>query len=195
MALVRTALDWLSERTRVTPTDWVLGIEARVRALLSDGEAADRWYRESLERLGRTPIRAELGRSHLLYGEWLRRQRRRTESRDQLRTAHRMLEEMGMRAFADRARRELRAAGEAARPRTAPGARAAGSSHGLTSQEAEVARLARDGLSNPEIGARLFISPRTAAYHLSSVFTKLGISSRSQLHRVLPADPGAVRLQ
>jgi DNA-binding CsgD family transcriptional regulator len=195
MTLVQEALDWLSERTRVTPTEWVLGIEARVRALLSDGEAADRWYRESLERLGRTPVRAELARSHLLYGEWLRRQRRRAESRDQLRTAHRMLKEMGMQAFADRARRELRAAGEAARPRTASPARATGTSHGLTPQEAEVARLARDGLSNPEIGARLFISPRTAAYHLSSVFTKLGISSRSQLHRVLPADPGAVRLQ
>jgi DNA-binding CsgD family transcriptional regulator len=195
MTLVQAALDWLSERTRVTPTEWVLGIEARVRALLGVGEAPDRCYRESVERLGRTPIRAELARSHLLYGEWLRRQRRRTEARDQLRTAHRMLEEMGMQAFADRARRELRAAGEAARKRTAPAARATAPSDGLTAQEAQVARLARDGLSNPEIGARLFISPRTAAYHLSSVFTKLGISSRSQLYRVLPGDPGAVALR
>ena len=117
---------------------------------------------------------------------------RRAEARVQLRTAHRMLDAMGMKAFADRARRELRAAGEAARPRTAPAARSTGTSDGLTAQEAEVARLARDGLSNPEIGAWLFIGPRTAAYRLSSVFTKLGISSRGQLHRVLPGDPDAV---
>jgi DNA-binding CsgD family transcriptional regulator len=195
MTLVQAALDWLSERTRVTPTGWVLGIEARVRALLSDDEAADRWYRESVERLGRTQVRAELARSHLLYGEWLRRQRRRSDARVQLRTAHRMLEDMGIAAFADRARRELRAAGEATRKHTAPAARAPGTGDGLTPQEAEVARLARDGLSNPEIGARLFISPRTAAYHLSSVFTKLGISSRSQLHRVLASEPAAAPLR
>jgi DNA-binding CsgD family transcriptional regulator len=188
-ALVQAALDWLSERTRVTRTEWVLGIEARVRALLSDGEAGDVWYRESVERLGRTRVRAELARSHLLYGEWLRRQRRRSEAREQLRTAHRMLEDMGMGAFAERARRELRATGETARKRTTPAARTAGVSELLTAQEAQVAWLARDGLSNPEIGARLFISPRTAKYHLSSVFTKLGISSRSQLDRVLPAGP------
>jgi AAA ATPase domain len=106
LTLVRTALEWLSERTRVTPAEWVLGIEARVRALLSDGETADRLYRESIDRLARTSVRAELARSHLLYGEWLRRQRRRTDAREQLRTAHRMLEEMGMQAFAERARRE-----------------------------------------------------------------------------------------
>jgi DNA-binding CsgD family transcriptional regulator len=188
MALVQAALDWLSERTRATPTAWVLGIEARVRALLSDGPAADRWYRESVERLGQTRVRAELARSHLLYGEWLRRQRRRAEAREQLRTAHRMLEEMGMQAFAERARRELRATGETARARTVPAARAAGAGAALTAQEAQVARLAREGLSNPEIGARLFISPRTAQFHLSNVFTKLGITSRSQLDRVLPAD-------
>jgi DNA-binding CsgD family transcriptional regulator len=182
----------MSERTRVTRTEWALGIEARIRALLSDGEAADGFYRESVERLGRTPVRAELARSHLLYGEWLRRQRRRGEAREQLRTACRMLEEMGMAAFAGRARRELRATGETARKRTAPAVRAAGAGETLTAQEAQVARLARDGLSNPEIGARLFISPRTVAYHLSSVFTKLGISSRSQLHRVLPRDPDPV---
>jgi DNA-binding CsgD family transcriptional regulator len=187
--LVQAALDWLSERTRVTPTEWVLGIEARVRALLSDGEAADRSYRESVERLGRTRVRAEQARSHLLYGEWLRRQGRRMDAREQLRTARRLLEEMGMAAFAERARRELRATGETGRTRAAPAASAAGASAGLTAQEAQVARLAREGLSNPEIGARLFISPRTAQYHLSHVFTKLGISSRSQLDRVLPADP------
>jgi DNA-binding CsgD family transcriptional regulator len=189
VAAVRAALDWLSERTRATPTEWVLGIEARVRALLSEDQAADRWYQESVERLGRTRVRAELARSHLLYGEWLRRQGRRMDAREQLRTAHRMLEEMGMEAFAERARRELRATGETVRRRTVPAARTAGATDTLTAQEAQVARLARDGLSNPEIGARLFISPRTAAYHLSNVFTKLGISSRSQLDRVLPAVP------
>jgi DNA-binding CsgD family transcriptional regulator len=188
-ALVRAALDWLCGRTRVTRTEWVLGIEARVRALLSDGEVAERWYRESVERLGQTPIKAELARSHLLYGEWLRRQGRRMDAREQLRTAHQMLEEMGMSAFADRARRELAATGETARKRAGPAARAGGAGEALTAQEAQVARLARDGLSNPEIGARLFISPRTAQYHLSNVFAKLGISSRSQLDRVLPADP------
>jgi DNA-binding CsgD family transcriptional regulator len=103
-----------------------------------------------------------------------------------------MLAEMGMQAFAERARRELQATGETARKRTAPAARTAGASAALTAQEAQVARLARDGLSNPEIGARLFISPRTAKYHLSSVFTKLGISSRGQLHGVLPSDPDTV---
>jgi DNA-binding CsgD family transcriptional regulator len=123
----------------------------------------------------------------LLYGEWLRRERRRAEAREQLRTAHRMLEEMGMEAFAERARRELRATGETVGTRTVS-ARAAGAGAALTPQEAHVARLAREGLSNPEIGARLFISPRTAQYHLSNVFTKLGITSRNQLDRVLPAD-------
>ena len=173
----------------MTPTEWMLGIEARVRALLSEGEVAERWYRESVERLDRTRVRAELARSHLLYGEWLRRQGRRMDAREQLRTAHQMLEEMGMSAFADRARRELAATGETARKRAGPAARASGAGEALTVQEAQVARLARDGLSNPEIGARLFISPRTAQYHLSNVFAKLGISSRSQLNRVLPADP------
>ncbi|MDT7671890.1 MAG: hypothetical protein QOC74_4673, partial [Pseudonocardiales bacterium] len=189
VAAVRAVLEWLCERTRVTATDWLLGIEARVRALLCADHGADGFYRESVQRLGRTPIRAELARSHLLYGEWLRRQGRRADARGQLRTAHQMLDAMGMAAFAERARGELRATGETARKRTAPPTRTAGASEALTAQEARVARLARDGLSNPEIGARLFISPRTAKYHLSSVFTKLGISSRSQLDRVLPASP------
>jgi DNA-binding NarL/FixJ family response regulator len=170
----------------------VLGIEARVRALASDGAAADGFYRESVELLGRTQVRAQLARSRLLYGEWLRRERRRAEAREQLRTAHRMLEEMGMGAFAERARRELAATGETARKRTAPAARTAAASETLTAQEAQVARLACDGLSNPEIGARLFISPRTVSYHLSNAFTKLGISSRSQLHRVLPSDSDTI---
>jgi DNA-binding CsgD family transcriptional regulator len=193
VATVQAALDWLSERTRVTPTDWVLGIEARIRALLSDGEAAERCYRESVERLGRTRVRDQLARSHLLYGEWLRRKGRRMDAREHLRAAHQMLDTMGMSAFAERARRELRATGETARPRTVPAARAAGASEPLTAQEAQVARLARDGLSNPEIGVRLFISARTVQYHLSKVFTKLGISSRGQLYLVLPGDPDTIR--
>jgi DNA-binding CsgD family transcriptional regulator len=185
--LVRAALDWLSERTRVTPTEWALGIETLIRALLSEGETADRLYRESIDRLGRTRLRAELARSHLLYGEWLRRERRRADAREQLRTAYDMLDAMGIGAFAERARRELAATGETARKRTAE---ATGE---LTAQEAQVARLARDGLSNPEIGARLFISARTVQYHLGKVFTKLAISSRSQLDRALPADPDTAR--
>ena len=180
VALLRAALEWLSERTRVTPTEWALGIEARVRALLGEGEAADRWYRESIEHLDRTRVRAQLARAHLLYGEWLRRERRRGEAREQLRTAHEMLAAMGMAAFAERARRELQATGETARKRTVE------ITVELTAQEAQVARLAREGLSNPQIGARLFISTRTVQYHLGKVFAKLGITSRSQLDQALP---------
>ena len=187
VALVEAALAWLTERIRVTPTDWALGIEAQVRALLSEGEDAERCYRESIERLGRTRVRAQLARAHLLYGEWLRRERRPGQAREQLRTAYQMLEAMGIGAFAERARRELAAAGEAAHKRVIEPVVE------LTAQEAQVARLARDGLSNPEIGARLFISTRTVQYHLGKVFTKLGINSRSQLHRVLPADADLVR--
>jgi DNA-binding CsgD family transcriptional regulator len=183
MKLVRAALEWLGERTAVTPSDWSLGIQARVRAFLSQGEAAESLYRESIDRLGRTRLRAELARSHLLYGEWLRRGRRRADAREQLRTAYAMLDAMGIGAFAERARRELAATGETARKRTVE------TSGQLTAQETQIARLARDGLSNPEIGARLFISARTVQYHLGKVFTKLGISSRSQLDRVLPGDP------
>jgi len=182
VALVRATLEWLSERTRLTPTNWVVGIESRVRALLSAGEEADSFYRDSIDKLSRTRIRAELARTHLLYGEWLRRERRRLDAREQLRTAHDMLEAMGIEAFAERARRELQATGETALKRTA------GTRTGLTAQEAQIARLARDGLSNPEIGARLFISTRTVQYHLSKVFAKLDISSRSQLDRPLPGD-------
>jgi DNA-binding CsgD family transcriptional regulator len=185
--LVRAALDWLSERTPVTSSDWAAGIEARVRALLSEGEAAENLYRESISQLRQNIVRADLARSHLLYGEWLRRERRRADAREQLRTAHSMLEEMGIEAFADRARRELAATGETARKRTL------NTTAQLTVQEAQVARLARDGLSNPEIGARLFLSARTVQYHLSKVFAKLGISSRGQLHRVLPGDPATAQ--
>jgi DNA-binding CsgD family transcriptional regulator len=180
------ALARLAEMTSASGTDWALGIEARCRALLSEGEAADRLYRESIERLASTRLRPDLARAHLLYGEWLRRERRRTEARGQLRTAHGMFEAMGMEAFADRAGRELRATGETARKRTA----AAGNAE-LTAHEAQIARLARDGLTNPEIGARLFLSPRTVQYHLGNVFAKLGISSRRQLDRFLPGGPTA----
>lgn len=173
-------LDQLTEMTRATGTDWALGIEARSRALLSDTGEAEELYRAAIERLGATRMRTELARAHLLYGEWLRRQRRRIDARVQLRTAHSMLDAMGMEAFAERAGRELRATGETARKRSA----AATGKH-LTAQEVQIARLARDGLSNPEIGARLFISARTVQYHLRKVFTKLDIRSRSQLDRVL----------
>jgi DNA-binding CsgD family transcriptional regulator len=189
VALVKAVLAWLSERARVTPTEWALGTEAGVRALVSDGEAAEGLYRESIDRLGRTRVRAQLARAHLLYGEWLRRHRRRTDAREQLGTAHDMLEAMGIEAFAKRARRELAAAGETVRKRTADTGRQ------LTAQEAQIARLACDGLSNPEIGARLFLSARTVQYHLSKVFTKLDISSRSQLDQVLPADPASTTPQ
>jgi DNA-binding CsgD family transcriptional regulator len=179
---VRAALEWLSERTRTVPTDWALGIEARTRAFLSGGGEAERLYRESIARLGRTPVRVELARSHLLYGEWLRRENRRVDAREQLRTAHEMLATMGVEAFAERARRELRTTGETARKRGVE------TRDELTAQETQIARLARDGLSNPEIGTRLFISRRTVEYHLHKVFAKLDISSRNQLHRALSSD-------
>jgi DNA-binding CsgD family transcriptional regulator len=175
------ALGRLVEVTSASGTDWARGVEARSRALLSEGDAAERLYRESIERLARTRLRAELARAHLLYGEWLRRQRRRIDARAQLRTAHGMLEAIGMEGFAERASRELRATGATARKRTV-----ALSDQQLTAQESQIARMARDGLSNPDIAARLFISARTVEYHLRKVFTKLGVSSRSQLDRVLP---------
>jgi DNA-binding CsgD family transcriptional regulator len=183
LAPVRAVLDWMSERTRTTPTEWALGIEARVRALLSDGEVADALYRESTERLGRTRLRMELARAHLLHGEWLRRESRRIDARAELRTAHEMFASIGAEGFADRARRELLATGETVRKRTVE------TRGELTAQEAQIARLARDGLSNPQIGTRLFISPRTVQYHLRKIFIKLDIHSRSQLDRVLPDPP------
>ena len=177
------ALERLTESTHACGTDWALGVEARSQALLSDGEVADRLYREAIDRLGRTRVRWALARAHLLYGEWLRRETRRTDARQQLRIAHQMFTTMGAEGFAERARRELLATGETARKRLAENAGQ------LTIQEAQVAALAREGLSNLEIGARLFISPRTVEYHLGHVFTKLGINSRMQLHRALPTSP------
>jgi DNA-binding CsgD family transcriptional regulator len=185
--LATGAVDRLAETTQPGGTDWGLGVEARSRALVSQGLAAEELYREAIDRLGRTRLRPDLARAHLLYGEWLRRENRRTDAREQLRTAYDQLSAIGMEAFAERARRELLATGETARKRTARPAVAV--SQELTPQEAQVARLARDGLSNPEIGTRLFISSHTVQYHLGKVFAKLGISSRSQLHRVLPSGP------
>ena len=177
------ALSRLVEMTTASGTEWALGVKARSQALLSEGAHADRLYREAIERLGRTRMRAELARAHLIYGEWLRRERRSAEARTQLHIAHGTLEAMGMQAFAERAGRELAATGETVRKRSAA---AGGGGAQLTPQEAQVARLARDGLSNPEIGVRLFISSRTVQYHLRKVFAKLDISSRGQLHHVLP---------
>jgi DNA-binding CsgD family transcriptional regulator len=181
LELVSTALDWLAGRTKVVPAQWAMGMEARVRALLSEGEAAESLYRESIEHLGRTRVRAELARSRLLYGEWLRRENRRLDARDQLRTAHEMLRNMGIEAFAERARRELLATGGKVRKR------AEETRDDLTPQEEQIARLARAGLSNPDIGARLFLSPRTVEWHLRKVVTKLGIHSRRELLDVLPS--------
>jgi len=165
----------LSESTSASASDWALGIEARSRALLSEGETADRLYREAIQRLGRTWIRAELARAHLVYGEWLRRENRRIDAREQLRVAHEMLTAMGLEAFADRARRERLATGETVRKRTVD------TLTELTAQEAQIAKLARDGRTNQEIGSQLFISPRTVEWHLGNVFNKLGITSRKDL--------------
>jgi DNA-binding CsgD family transcriptional regulator len=184
--LAARALGQLQEGTTVCGTDWALGVEARARALISEGEAAERLYREAIERLGRTRVRVEHARARLLYGEWLRRGRRRLDARAELRAAHDFFTAIGAQAFAERAARELLATGETARKRTAE------ASDQLTHQEAQIARLAREGLSNPEIGSRLFISPRTVEYHLHKVFTKLGLRSRSQLEQALPAEPQAV---
>ena len=174
-ATAREALERLVETTQPSGTDFALGIEARCRALLSDGGVADELHREAIERLGRTRLRPELARAHLLYGEWLYRKGRRVDASEQLRTAHDMLAAMGMEAFAERARGELIASGEKVR-KSAPAAR-----DELSPQEAQIACLARDGLTNVEIGARLFLSPRTVEWHLRHVFAKLGIDSRKAL--------------
>jgi DNA-binding CsgD family transcriptional regulator len=168
-------LQRLQERTRASGTEWALGIEACCRALLSDGQAADAFYREAIERLQRCRVAVHLARAHLLYGEWLRRENRRVDARGQLSDAYEVFRRMGADAFAERTLRELLATGEtvrkpAAEPRDA-----------LTAQEAHIARLAREGRTNAEIGAQLFISPRTVEWHLRHVFVKLGITSRKEL--------------
>jgi DNA-binding CsgD family transcriptional regulator len=182
----------LSQTTAASGTDWALGIEARSRALLTEGDAAELLYRQAIEALERTRVRVELARAQLVYGEWLRRERRRLDAREQLRTAHQRFTEFGMEAFAERARVELQATGEHARKRTAE------TRDGLTPQEAQISRLAADGATNPEIAAQLFISPSTVDYHLRKAFRKLGVKSRHQLKQHLlqsgahaePADRG-----
>ncbi|WP_101949735.1 LuxR family transcriptional regulator [Mycobacterium sp. 3519A] len=177
--VITVALTYVSDRIRVNSTAWLSGIQSRLRALLANGRAAERYYRESLAQLGQTNVAAELARGHLLYGEWLRRENRRVEARTALHTADEMFTAMGVDGFAERARRELLATGETARKRKT-------TAHDeLTPQELQVARLARDGLTNPEIGVQLFISPRTVQYHLRKVFSKLGIRSRAELTHVL----------
>jgi DNA-binding CsgD family transcriptional regulator/tetratricopeptide (TPR) repeat protein len=183
------ALRRLSETTRASGTDWGLGIEARSRALLSEGQAAENGYREAIERLGRTRMRPAAARAHLLYGEWLRRENRRQDARAELRTAHGLFTAMGIKAFADRARHELLAAGDTVRKPTVE------TVSELTAQEAHIARLAVDGGTNAEIGAQLFLSTRTVEWHLSKVYTKLGVGSRRELRQALAslgqADPQA----
>jgi DNA-binding CsgD family transcriptional regulator len=173
--LASDGLRRLSEMTGTTGTDWALGVEARLRALVSEGETAEALYRRAIEAVKRTRIRLELARAHLLYGEWLRRENRRLDAREQLRIAHEMFTEFGMEAFAERARVELEATGEHARKRTVE------TRDDLTPQEAQICRLAADGATNQDIAAQLFISPSTVDYHLRKAFRKLGVKSRHQL--------------
>jgi DNA-binding CsgD family transcriptional regulator len=180
--LAATALHRLEERTHAIETGWARGIRARTRALVSDGADADRLYREAVDRLAESRLDLHRARAQLLYGEWLRRENRRVDAREQLRVAHAMFDRIGADGFAERARRELLATGETVRKRRAD------TLDELTAQEAQVARLARDGQTNPEIGAQLFMSPRTVEWHLRKVFSKLGVSSRKELRGALPED-------
>jgi DNA-binding CsgD family transcriptional regulator len=178
--LAREALERLTETTQPLASDWALGIQARSQAVISVGPTAEPFHRDAIERLSRTGLRPDLARAHLLYGEWLRRENRRVDARVQLRAGHDMFTSIGMEAFAERARKELLATGEHVRKRTVE------TRDDLTPQERQIAQLARDGLSNPEIGARLFLSPRTVEWHLRKVFTKLGIHYRQELATALP---------
>ena len=175
------AHDRLVEIAEVAGTDWALGVAARSSALMSEGVAAERCYQEAIDRLRRTRLRPELARAHLLFGEWLRRNNRRIDARVQLRAAHDLFDAIGMEAFSDRARHELMATGETVRKRRDD------TRNELTPQEAHIAGLARDGRTNAEIGAELYISARTVEWHLRKVFAKLGITSRKGLRVALPA--------
>jgi DNA-binding CsgD family transcriptional regulator len=181
--LAAEALQRLTTKAQACRTDWALGIEARSRALLSTADTAEREFREAVGYLSRARIRGELARAHLLYGEWLRQDSRQVDAGRELTRAYEMFTAMGMEGFAERTRRELLATGAAVRQRTADAVEQ------LTAQEALIARLARDGRSNPEIAAQLFISARTVEWHLRKVFTKLGVSSRHQLQLAI-ADRG-----
>jgi DNA-binding CsgD family transcriptional regulator len=182
-ALAYEAAEILATTTGPADTHWSRGMEARCWALCLDGEAAELAYQTSLMELAQTRFATQLARTHLVYGEWLRRQRRRIDARDQLRRAQELLATIGADGFAARAERELAATGERARPRRAE------SATDLTPQETQIARLAADGLANAEIAAQLFISGRTVEYHLHKVFIKLGITSRTQLNRALGSSP------
>ncbi len=175
LSVASNALERLVEATSVSDTDWALGIQARSRALATEGDEAEHLYQEAIERLGRTRLVPELARAHLLYGEWLRRQQRRVDARRALRSAYDRFATVGMEAFAERTRNELLATGEVVRKRT-PDTR-----DDLTAQERQIARMAQEGLSNPEIGVRLFLSPRTVEYHLRKVFRKLDVTTRKEL--------------
>jgi ATP/maltotriose-dependent transcriptional regulator MalT len=178
---VAEALEHLSEMASAARTDWVLGVEARCRALVGDTETADELYRRSIDHLQRTRRPMELARSHLVYGEWLRRQACRVAARNRLRTAREMFDALGAVAFADRASRELAATGETVQKRPS----GASTRNEMTVRETQIARLAAEGLSNRDIGERLFISHRTVGYHLAKVFSKLEVSSRVLLRTVL----------
>jgi len=179
----RGALDRLSEIAAASDSDWAGGLLARSQALMSDDDDAEKHYRTAISLLDRAGLAAELARARLLYGEWLRRRMRRRDARGQLREAHQMLTAMGAAGFAERARGELMATGETARRRTPEGAAT------LTAQEAQIARLAADGFTNPEIAVKLFLSARTVEWHLGKVYLKLGVSSRRRLHDALPRHP------
>jgi DNA-binding CsgD family transcriptional regulator len=179
--IAQDGLDQLSALTAIEGSDWAKGLEARSRALVSEGQEAERHYAAAVERLGRTQLRPELARAHLLYGEWLRRENRRLDARHQLHAAYHLLDAIGADAFAERARRELLATGEKVRKREVD------TYSQLTPQEEHIVRLARDGRTNPEIAAELFISPRTVEWHFRKVFAKLGITSRRELHNAMPA--------
>jgi len=173
------ALRRLENRIDGSSRQWALGTRALLRALISGDDDAEPWYREAVDRLADCRVRTQLARAQLLYGEWLRRRGRRSDARVPLRAAWDLLTAMGAAAFTERAQRELLATGERAQSRSVVASRQ------LTPQEIRIALMARDGLSNPAIGARIFVSPRTVEYHLGKVFTKLGISCRGELHRVL----------